>query len=103
MSWKRSKHRGQNDGWLKIEFDTLTLTASRRHPFAGGLFRRAMKNNQVKSGGIGALLGSVVGALIDNKKGALIGAAVGAGGGLPQAAAPSDPGGSLRPSASTTP
>ena len=81
----RSKHRGQNDGWLKIEFDTLTPEGGQ----AIGIRSQVVsvqesyeKNNRVKSGGIGALLGGVVGALIDGKKGALIGAAVGAGGGL---------------------
>jgi hypothetical protein len=81
----RSKHRGQNDGWLKLEFDTITPEGGQAIAIRSQVVsvqESYEKNNRVKSGGIGALLGGVVGALIDGKKGALIGAAVGAGGGL---------------------
>jgi outer membrane lipoprotein SlyB len=82
----RSKHRGQNDGWLKVEFDSLTPEGGRpvaiRSQVVAVQDTNSGSNDKVKNTGIGAILGGVIGGLIDGKKGALIGAVVGAGGGL---------------------
>lgn len=82
----RSKHRGQNDGWLKVNFDSLTSEGGRptaiRSQVVSIQDTNSGSNDKIKNTGIGALLGGVVGALIDGKKGALIGGVIGAGGGL---------------------
>jgi hypothetical protein len=81
----RSRHRGQQDGWLRLDFDSLTpeggsTTDMRSHVVSISEMRP--RDNAMRNGGLGALLGGVVGGMIDGRKGALIGAAVGAGGGL---------------------
>lgn len=87
----RSKQRGQNDGWLKVDFDSLTPEGGRPVTIRSQVI--AVQNTNSYSGssdnddrarksGLGAILGGVIGAMIDGKKGALIGATVGAGGGL---------------------
>lgn len=82
----RSKQRGQNDGWLKVDFDTLTPEGGRPMTIRSQVIAiqdtNSGSNDKVKNTGIGAILGGVIGAMIDGKKGALIGAGVGAGGGL---------------------
>jgi hypothetical protein len=82
----RSKSRGQHDGWLKVNFDSLTPEGGRptaiRSQVVSIQDTDSGGNDKVRNAGIGAVLGGVLGALIDGKKGALIGAAVGAGGGL---------------------
>lgn len=82
----RSKHRGQNDGWLKVNFDSLTPEGGRptaiRSQVVSIQDTNSGSNDKIKNTGIGAVLGGVVGALIDGKKGALIGGVIGAGGGL---------------------
>jgi hypothetical protein len=82
----RSKSRGQHDGWLKVNFDSLTPEGGRptaiRSQVVSIQDTDSGGNDKVRNAGIGAVLGGVLGALLDGKKGALIGAAVGAGGGL---------------------
>ncbi len=82
----RSKQRGQNDGWLKVDFDTLTPEGGQPMTIRSQVIAvqdtNSGSNDKTKNTGIGAILGGVIGAIIDGKKGALIGAAVGAGGGL---------------------
>jgi len=81
----RSHERGQQDGWLRLDFDTLTPQggpdiAMQSHVVSVSETRSSDK--RVRNGALGALLGGVIGCMIDGQKGALIGAAVGAGGGL---------------------
>lgn len=82
----RSKHRGQNDGWLKVNFDSLTPEGGRPTAMQSQVVSiqdtNSGSNDKVRNTGIGAILGGVIGALVDGKKGALIGGVVGAGGGL---------------------
>lgn len=82
----RSRHRGQKDGWLKLDFDSLTVDAGQRMPIRSHVVAvsetHSGSNHTLRNGGLGALLGGVIGGIIDGQKGALIGAAVGAGGGL---------------------
>jgi len=86
VSEVRSKHRGQNDGWLKVDFDSITAEGGRPVAIRSQVISieetRGGGNDKIRNTGLGALLGGVIGGLIDGKKGALIGAAVGAGGGL---------------------
>jgi len=86
VSEVRSKHRGQNDGWLKVDFDSITSEGGRPVAIRSQVISiqetRGGENDKIRNTGLGAVLGGVIGALIDGKKGALIGAGVGAGGGL---------------------
>jgi hypothetical protein len=81
----RSRHRGQQDGWLRLDFDSLTPEGGpgmdmRSHVVSIAEMRS--RDNTLRNAGLGALLGGVVGGIIDGRRGTLIGAAVGAGGGL---------------------
>lgn len=81
----RSRHRGQQDGWLKIDFDSLTPEHGPRMPIRSHVVAVSelhSGNHTARNTGLGAILGAVIGGMIDGNKGALIGAAVGAGGGL---------------------
>ncbi|MEO8502003.1 MAG: hypothetical protein ABI565_13880 [Vicinamibacteria bacterium] len=81
----RSRSRGQKDGWIRLDFDAITLENGTRVSLRShvvSLSATRSGNHNLKNGGLGALLGGVIGGLIDGKKGLLIGAAVGAGGGL---------------------
>ena len=81
----RSRHRGQQDGWLRLDFDSLTPAGGPRMDIRShvvAISETRSGNNTLRNGGLGAVLGGVIGALIDGKQGALIGAAVGAGGGI---------------------
>jgi hypothetical protein len=81
----RSRGRNQEDGQLRIDFDSLTPEGGprlelRSHVVAISDTRSG--DRSLRNGGLGALLGGVIGGIVDGKKGALIGAAVGASGGL---------------------
>ena len=81
----RSRHRGQQDGWLRLDFGSLTPEGGptmdmRSHVVSIAEMRP--EDNTVRNAGLGALLGGVVGGIIDGRKGVLIGAALGAGGGF---------------------
>ncbi len=81
----RSRHRGQQDGWLRLNFRSLTPEGGpavdmRSHVVSISEMRSG--DNTLRNTGLGALLGGVIGGMIDGRKGVLIGAAVGAGGGL---------------------
>jgi hypothetical protein len=81
----RSRNRGQQDGWLRLDFDQIAPEGGpevemRSHVVA--VPDAPLNQKSLRNGGLGALLGGVVGGIIDGRKGALIGAAVGAGGGL---------------------
>ncbi|MEO8361683.1 MAG: hypothetical protein ABI672_16735 [Vicinamibacteria bacterium] len=83
----RSRNRGQQDGYLQMDFDTLIpqggqATPIRAHVVSISENYEQGHDHQLRNGGLGALLGGVIGGIIDGKKGALIGAAVGAGGGV---------------------
>jgi hypothetical protein len=81
----RSRGRNQEDGQLRIDFDSLTPEGGprlelRSHVVAISDTRSG--DRSLRNGGLGALLGGVIGGIVDGKKGAIIGAAVGASGGL---------------------
>ena len=81
----RSRHRGQQDGWLRLDFGSLTPEGGptmdmRSHVVSIAEMRP--EDNTLRNTGLGALLGGVVGGIIDGRKGVLIGAALGAGGGF---------------------
>jgi hypothetical protein len=82
----RSHDRGQQDGSLRLDFDSITPEgespiAIRSHVVAiSGA--RTEGGDTKRNSGLGAILGGVLGGIIDGKKGALIGAAVGAGSGV---------------------
>jgi hypothetical protein len=81
----RSRGRNQEDGQLRIDFDSLTPEGGprldlRSHVVAVSETRSSDRG--LRNGGLGALLGGVIGGIVDGKKGALIGAVVGASGGL---------------------
>lgn len=81
----RSRSLEQKDGWLRLDFDSLTpengvRTDLRSHVVS--VSAADSSHHTLRNGGIGAVLGGVLGGLIDGKKGAVIGAVVGAGGGV---------------------
>jgi len=81
----RSRHRGQQDGWLRLDFDSLTPEGGptvdmRSHVVSIAEMRSG--DNTARNAGLGALLGGVIGGIIDGRRGVLIGAALGAGGGF---------------------
>jgi hypothetical protein len=82
----RSRNRGQQDGWLRLDFDSLTPDRGPRIDMRSHVVSisetPSSGDHSARNGGLGALLGGVIGGIIDGKKGLLIGAAVGAGGGL---------------------
>lgn len=80
----RSRRRGQQDAWLKVDFDSLIPQRGPTVPIRSHVvsISQSRDNDAVRNGGLGALLGGVIGGIIDGKKGALIGAVVGAGGGI---------------------
>jgi len=83
----RSRHRGQRDGWLRLDFNSMVTEGGPEVPMRSTVVavsnvRSRRDNDALRNSGLGALLGGVVGGIIDGKQGALIGAAVGAGGGL---------------------
>ncbi len=85
VSEVRSKNRGQQDDWLKLDFNSLAVEGGPRTNIRSRVVSVSAErsgNHTLRNGGIGALLGGVLGGIIDGKKGALIGAAVGAGGGI---------------------
>ncbi|MEO5761018.1 MAG: hypothetical protein ABIR28_01785 [Vicinamibacteria bacterium] len=83
----RSRNRGQQDGFLQMDFDTLIPEGGASMPIRAHVVSISENHeqghdHQLRNGGLGALIGGVLGGIIDGKKGALIGAAVGAGGGV---------------------
>ena len=81
----RSRSRGEKDGWIRLDFDTLTLENGVRMNLRSHVISVAANRSDRHTGrnaGLGAILGGVIGGIIDGKKGLVIGAAVGAGGGL---------------------
>lgn len=81
----RSRHRGNQDGWLKVDFYSLTPEGGPRIDIRShvvSVSEMRSKGHTARNAGIGAVLGAVLGGIIDGGKGAVIGAAVGAGGGL---------------------
>jgi hypothetical protein len=81
----RSRGRGQQEGLLRLEFNRLAPDngpAVDMHAHVRAVADPHLGREEVRNGGLGALLGGVVGGIIDGRKGALIGAAVGAGGGV---------------------
>jgi hypothetical protein len=85
VSEVRSNKRLRKDGYLKLEFNTLTLDGGQPMDLRAEVVSIAETrsgDHTLRNGGIGALLGAVLGGVIEGKKGALIGAVVGAGGGV---------------------
>ena len=81
----RSRRRGQQDGWLRLDFDSLTPQGGPRMDLRShvvSVSETRSGGHSVRNGALGGLLGGVIGGLVDGRKGALIGAAVGVGGGL---------------------
>lgn len=81
----RSRSRGQKDGWIRLDFDTLTLDNGVRMDIRSHVISVSASrsdDHDARNAGLGAILGGVIGGIIDGKKGFVIGAAVGAGGGL---------------------
>jgi hypothetical protein len=81
----RSRSHGQKDGWIRLDFDTLTLENGVRMDLRSHVVSVSAThsdNHTGRNAGLGAILGGVIGGIIDGKKGFVIGAAVGAGGGL---------------------
>jgi len=81
----RSRSHGQKDGWIRLDFDTLTLENGVRMGLRSHVVSVSATRSDSHTGrnaGLGAILGGVIGGIIDGKKGFVIGAAVGAGGGL---------------------
>lgn len=81
----RSRSRGQKDGWIRLDFDTLTLENGvrmniRSHVISVSATRS--DRHDARNAGLGAILGGVIGSIIHGKEGFVIGAVVGAGGGL---------------------
>ncbi len=85
VSEVRSNKRLRKDGFLRLEFNTLTLDGGQPMDIRAQVISIAETHSgdhTVRNGGIGAILGAVVGGIFEGKKGALIGAVVGAGGGV---------------------
>jgi hypothetical protein len=85
VSEVRSNKRLRKDGYLKLEFNTLTLDGGRPMEIRSQVVSVAESHSgdhTLRNGGLGAILGAVVGGIFEGKKGALIGAVVGAGGGV---------------------
>jgi hypothetical protein len=80
----RSRHRGQGEGFLRLDFDTLTLQGGSDMDLSTHVvtISKSRSGERVRNGALGGVLGGVIGGLIDGGKGAVIGAAVGVGGGL---------------------
>ena len=85
VSEVRSNKRLRKDGYLKLEFSTLTLDGGQPMEIRSQVVSVAESHSgdhTLRNGGLGAILGAVVGGIFEGKKGALIGAVVGAGGGV---------------------
>lgn len=85
VSEVRSNKRMRKDGFLKLEFNTLTLDGGQPMAVRAEVVSIAETrsgDHTLRNGGIGAVLGGLLGGIVDGKKGALIGAVVGAGGGV---------------------
>lgn len=85
VSEVRSNKRLRKDGFLKLDFTTLTPDGGQ--PMAVrtevvSIAETRSGDHTLRNGGIGAILGAVLGGVVDGKKGAIIGAVVGAGGGV---------------------
>jgi hypothetical protein len=101
VSEVRSPGRGQKDGWIRLDFDSLTLENGVRMSLRSQVTSVSATHSDSHTGrnaGLGAILGGVLGGIIHGKEGFVIGAAVGAGGGLLASQGHDDvelPGGSL--------
>ncbi len=85
VSEVRSNKRMRKDGFLKLEFNTLTPDGGQPLQIRSQVMSIAdtrSGDDTLRNGGLGAILGAVLGGVIDGKKGAVIGAVVGAGGGV---------------------
>lgn len=85
VSEVRSNKRLRKDGYLRLEFNTLTPEGSRPVDIRAQVVSIAETHSDdhtLRNGGIGAVVGAVLGGIFEGKKGALIGAVVGAGGGV---------------------
>jgi uncharacterized small protein (DUF1192 family) len=81
----RSRSRGQKDGWIRLDFDTLTLENGVRMNIRSHVVSVSATHSDghdARNAGLGAILGGVLGGIIHGKEGFVIGAVVGAGGGL---------------------
>lgn len=81
----RSNKRLRKDGFLKLDFNTLTPEGGQPMQIRSEVISIAETrsgDHTLRNGGLGAILGAVLGGVIDGKKGAIIGAVVGAGGGV---------------------
>ncbi len=80
----RSRRRGQGNGFLRLDFDSLTLQGGSQMDLRSHVvtISPSRSSERVRNGAIGGILGGVIGGLVDGGKGAAIGAVVGVGGGL---------------------
>jgi len=80
----RSNKRLRKDGFLRLEFNTLTPDGGQPMTINSEVISVAetpSSDHTLRNGGLGALLGAVVGGIFEGKKGAVVGAVVGGAGG----------------------
>ena len=85
VSEVHSNKRLRKDGFLKLDFNTLTPDGGQPMEIRAQVLSIAETrsgDHTLRNGGLGAILGAVLGGVIDGKKGAVIGAVAGAGGGV---------------------
>lgn len=85
VSEAQDAERAQQDGRLRLDFDSVTLGDGTRANIRGRVVaveETHTGRSSKKSAGLGALLGAVVGGIVKGTKGAIVGAVVGAGGAL---------------------
>ena len=80
----RSNKRLRKDGFLRLDFNTLTPENGQPMSITSEVISVAetrSSDHTLRNGGLGAVLGAVVGGIFEGKKGAIVGAVVGGAGG----------------------